>query len=145
MKQKIFSLVMAVMMFFTISGNAFAKVTGNYDDASDMVKITGAMTAADEGKTVSMMLLDIQNDEIAAIEYVNLAKVQSDGSYEFNFRLSDKTVTQVKNYTLRVNEGSNDVTNTVLTVVVNNSNIHINIGTAETVGVTESKNHNQRV
>ncbi len=125
MKGRIFSLLLALTIVFANISTALASVTGSYEEVSNEVTITGQLGADKAGSIVTMMLLALEDDEVKDIEYVKKATVAADGTYEFNFRVLDKSNSEIEKYTLRVNEAGEDVTNTVLEIIADPNVIDI--------------------
>ena len=146
MKNRIFSLFLVLTMIFATASTAMASVTGSYEEASNEVTITGQLSANKAGSFVTMMLLALDGDDVKDIEYVKKAVVAEDGTYEFNFKVTDKKNSELEKYTLRVNEAGEDVTNTVLDIIADPNRIDItNPDNVLPVADAKIKADNQRV
>ena len=145
MNKKLISLFLAFSMMFCAVNSACAleigdtaRIAGVSEDSA--VVIGKAKEFAEQYVTVLLIKGDGTSTDLKDILYLDTAKADSDGYYEFKmyydgFEFEDD---KVSNCTLKVKAGNDDITNTVLNAAVNKSEM-LCVDLKTSLGETEAK------
>ena len=132
--KKIISVLLALSMILSIVGVAQAEPVSERYAGTSIVNVTGKVA---DVATVSLLLLD-GNDNVKHVQEV---KPETDGTYRAKFKFAEST----EGLTLRVRQGTTDVTDSVISAVTESEVYTYSFGATtlktNTMAVAEFENY----
>ena len=131
--KKIISLLLAISMLLSVASSAFAMdatgIEANILESTNIVNVTGQFDG-NAGDVITMILVDDNN----TIKHIQETELEKDNTYRAKFKYKGADFESLK---LRVRQGDEDITNTVISAIAEKEAIKFNININNANGKTE--------